>query len=112
MINKLNILWTNDNLLTIEHMLFMYSYNTKKRGLWDEINIIVWGATAKLVAENVKIQELVNEAQSVGVTFQACRACAQKFDAIEILESMNMEVIFMADPLTDIIKMNQHLITI
>lgn len=110
--NKLNILWTNDNVLTAEHMLFMYSYNAKKREWWDEINIIVWGATAKLVAENEKIQELVKQSQSEGVTFQACKACAQEFDAVEKLEDIGMEVIFMGTPLTDIIKGNEHLITI
>lgn len=110
--NKLNILWTNDSVLTAEHMLFMYASKAKELGLWEEINIIVWGATAKLVAENKHIQELVKKAQNVGVTFSACKTCAQRFDAEQTLIDMNMEVVLMASPLTDIIKNKENLITI
>ena len=110
--NKLNILWTNDSILTAEHMLFMYSTYSKQTNLWDEVNIIIWGATAKLTGENKNIQELITKAQSVGVKFYACKACAEEFNVVEILENLDIEVIYMADPLTDIIKRKENLITI
>jgi hypothetical protein len=50
--NKLYILWTNDNFITAEKMVFMYGINAKKRDWWDEVTLIIWGATAKLVSEN------------------------------------------------------------
>lgn len=110
--NRLNILWTNDSVLTAEHMLFMYATYAKQNNLWGEINIIIWGATAKLVAENKKIQELIKQAQSVGVKFCACRSCAENFNAVEIIQNMDIELLYMANPMTDIIKNRENLITI
>ena len=47
-------------------MVFMYGINAKRQGWWDEVTIIVWGATVDLVGENEKIQELIKEAQLEG----------------------------------------------
>lgn len=60
--DRLNILWSNDNFITSEKMVFMYGINARKRDLWKEVTIIVWGATTKLVSENKAIQELIEEA--------------------------------------------------
>ena len=48
--DKLNILWTTDNKDTIFNMLAMYTLNSKKRGWWQEVNVILWGASVKLAA--------------------------------------------------------------
>ena len=42
--DKLNILWTTDNKDTIFNMLSMYVINSKNRGWWKHINVILWGA--------------------------------------------------------------------
>ena len=42
---KLYILWTNDNFITSEKMVFMYGINAKRQDWWDEVTIIVWGAS-------------------------------------------------------------------
>lgn len=110
--DKLNILWTNDNVLTAENMLFMYANNSIKKGLWGEINIIIWGATAKLVGENKHVQDMIKEAQSNGIHICACKACAENFGVAKTIEDMNVKLIYMAIPFTDIIKGGEHLITI
>lgn len=45
--DTLHILWTNDNFITSEKMVFMYGINAKRMGLWDEITIIIWGGNHK-----------------------------------------------------------------
>jgi len=40
---KLNILWTNYNLITAEKMVFMYGINSKRNKWWDDVTIILWG---------------------------------------------------------------------
>ena len=52
---KLNILWTTDNKETFFHMLSMYAINAKKRGLWKEINVIIWGASSKLAGTDTEV---------------------------------------------------------
>jgi hypothetical protein len=110
--NKLHILWTNDNVITAEKMVFMYAMYAKKANLWDEVSIIVWGATAKLVAENKQIQELIEEAKLAGVHMTACKACADQLGVTEILEGLDIELIYQGGPLTQILKDDEKLLTI
>jgi hypothetical protein len=110
--NKLHILWTNDNLITSEKMVFMYGINAKRKNLWDEATIIIWGAPTKLVSENKHIQDLIEEAKLEGVHITACKACADQLGVTEILEGLGIEVIYQADPFTRILKSDAKLITI
>ena len=45
--SKLYILWTNPDPLTAEKMVFMYAKNSRLQGWWDDVTVILWGATAK-----------------------------------------------------------------
>ncbi len=109
---RLNILWVNDNPDTAHSMVLMYAINSKKQGWWDEVQVIIWGSTAKLVATNSEIQEKIRMAQHVGVNFASCLACAAQFGAVEALEELNIDVKYMGEPLTNILKTNEKLLTI
>lgn len=108
----LYILWTNDNPITAEKMVFMYGINSILRSWWDNVTIIVWGATATLVAENLDIQKKVKEALEKGVHISACKACADQLGVTEQLEALGVEVILWGQPLTKILKSGEALITI
>ncbi len=108
----LYVLWTNDNVMTAEKMVFMYTINSLKHGWWEDVTLIIWGATAKLVAENKEIQDLVKKALEVGVHVTACKACADQLGVTGLLEGMDIEVIFWGDPLTKILKREETLLTI
>jgi len=41
--NELNVVWTNSDSVTAEHMVFLYTINAKKRKWFDEVRIIIWG---------------------------------------------------------------------
>jgi len=110
--NKLNILWTNDNVITAEKMVFMYGINAKKQGWWNEVTIILWGATVKLVAENEMIQNLIKEAQDAGVHISACKGCADQLSVSSTLEGLDIEVMYWGEPLTEILKTDGKLLTI
>ena len=111
-ISSLYILWTNDNLITAEKMVFMYGINAKRQNWWDKVTIIVWGATVELVRQNPDIQELIREAQLEGVHITACRACADQLEATETLEQLGIEVIYWGKPLTALLKSGEKLLTI
>ena len=89
----LYILWTNDNPITAKFMVFMYAINAKKRGWWENVTIIIWGATAKLVSESVEIQSLIKEAQAEGLHISACISCATELGVVENLEALDIELI-------------------
>jgi hypothetical protein len=110
--NKLNILWTNADILTSLHMVFMYSKNSMLRGWWDEVTVIIWGATAKLAAENEAVRNEIKEARAAGVKFSACLACADLLGVTEQLERQGIELKLWGEPLTQILKDDGKLITI
>ncbi len=110
--SKLNILWVNDNPQAAHSMVFMYATNAKMQGWFDEVEIIIWGPTAKLVSEDTNIQERIKLAQHVGVVVKACISCSNMFGVTDKLKSLEIEVDGMGIPLTNILKENEKLITI
>ena len=109
---KLYILWTNDNLITSEKMVFMYATNAKLRYWWKDVTVIIWGATAKLAGENDLIRELITIAQQAGVFFSACKACADQLGVTDKLNDMGIELKYWGEGLTELIKEKENLITI
>jgi hypothetical protein len=108
----LYVLWTNDNLITAEKMVFMYTVNSLIHGWWEKVTIIIWGASAKLVSENIDIQKKVKEALDAGVVITACKACADQLGITDALERLNIEVKYWGAPLSDILKREEALLTI
>ena len=108
----LYILWTSDNIITAEKMVFMYAINAKRRGWWQDVTLVVWGATAKLVAENERIQELIAEARDNDVYVTACKACSDQLGVSEILEAHGIDVQYLGVTLTNVLKNDEALITI
>ncbi|MCG6879306.1 MAG: DsrE family protein [Deltaproteobacteria bacterium] len=110
--DHLYILWTNADLITAEKMVFMYGINARLKKWWEKVTLIIWGATTKLSAENPEIQKKIKAAMDAGVHVTACKACADQLGATEALLKMNVEVIYWGEPLTDILKDDEALLTI
>ena len=108
----LYILWTNDNIITAEKMVLMYATNAMRYGWWENVTLVVWGATAKLVAENERIQDLIAEARENGVYVTACKACADQLEVSGILEAHGIDVQYLGIPLTNVLKNDEKLITV
>jgi hypothetical protein len=102
--NKLAVLWTSDDPNLAEKMCFMYTYNAKKQGWFDEVTLIVWGPSAKLLSENKMLQDYVKKMQDVGINVQACVACARMYGVDQQLAEMGIEVKGMGVPLTNYLK--------
>ncbi len=112
MSKRLNILWTNPDVGTAHNMVFMYATNSKLNDWWEEVNLIIWGATAPLVATDKTIQDRIKMAQHAGVTIEACQACASQYGVIDDLKALGITVRGMGKPLTEILKSDEKLLTI
>lgn len=110
--NELNVLWTNADPLTSEHMVLLYTINAQKRAWFEQVNLIIWGATAALTVNNAKIKALVKEAMEVGINVTGCIRCAKDLGVEDQLTEMGIELFSMGVPLTDLIKNKANLITI
>lgn len=110
--SHLYVLWTNDNPVTAEKMVFMYTINSLAKGWWENVTLIVWGAPAKLVSENADIQAKIKEAQDAGVHITACKACADQLGVTQTLEELKIEVKYWGIPLTELLQSGEKLLTI
>ncbi len=110
--NSLYVLWTTADLVTVEKMVFMYTLNAKIQGWFDEVTLVVWGASTKLLAENAKLQQQVEEMKSAGIRIEACKACADQLEATEALEACQVEVKYWGVPLTEVLKSQANLMTV
>jgi hypothetical protein len=110
--DKLNILWTTDNKDTILHMLVMYAINSKANNWWKEVNIIIWGASARLVGTDPEIQAEVAEMVEHGIKIEACKACCDRMNVTEQLKKLGVDVRYMGEPLTDYLKSGEKMLTI
>lgn len=109
---KLYILWTNADEITSEKMVLMYATNAMKNNWWDEITVIVWGSSNKLIEESDLIKEKIKKAMSFGVNFSACKACADQLNTSSILEELGVELKYWGVGLTAILKDNEKIITV
>lgn len=57
----------------------MYSMNVKLNGRWEEITLLVWGASTKLLPSDIGLQVELKPVQDAGVRVIACKSCAEKF---------------------------------
>ncbi|MBE0585890.1 MAG: DsrE family protein [Desulfofustis sp.] len=108
----LYVLWTSDNRITADQMVFMYTVNALAYGWWEQVTLIIWGAPAKLVGEDEQVQAMVREAVAAGVHVSACKACADQLGVTELLESLDVEVTYWGKPLTEILKNDEKLLVI
>ena len=110
--SHLFILWTSDNFETFDEMVYMYAYNGKKLKWWEEITMVIWGASARLAGKDEVVQLKIKELIEVGVKVEACRACADDLGVSEKLDSLGVVVKYWGQPLTKILKSGAKLITI
>ncbi len=98
---KLAILWTSGDRDVALKMVFMYALNAKRRSWVEEVEMIVWGPSAKLLTEDVELQESVAAMKKVGVVFKACKACSDSYGVSDELTALGIEVKYMGTALTE-----------
>ena len=101
---RLAVLWTSGDREVALKVAFMYTLNAKKRGWFDEVTLIVWGPSSKLLAHDEELQDYVQEMANEGVTVVACQACADSYGVSDDLSALGVEVKYMGVPLTEMLQ--------
>jgi hypothetical protein len=109
---KILILWASDNKDSAINMVFMYAENSKIKGWWDDVCLLIWGASSKLVSEDKVIQEHIKVLLKRGVRVIACKKCAENCGVVEQLERQNIEVFYTGQFLSDWLQSDHKVITI
>jgi len=78
----------------------------------NKVNVIIWGASAKLVGNDPQVQTEIIEMLHQGITIEACKDCCDRFDVSEKLEKLGVTVRYMGQSLTEYIKSGEKILTI
>ena len=89
----------------------MYTHNAKKKGWFQNVTLVIWGPSAKLISENVKLQEEVESMKKDGVVVEACIACANEYGVTDELKKLGYDVKGMGLPLTEYLKSGAKVLT-
>jgi hypothetical protein len=109
--DKLVVVWTSDDPMVAERVALMYTHAAKTAGWFKEVTLIVWGPSAKLISENIRLQDKLKEMQKDGVVIEACIACANAYGVAEDLKKLGYVVKGMGIPLTDYLKSGAKVLT-
>lgn len=102
--NSIFIIWSSPDPDVADNLAFMYAHNSLKRLWWDRVRLIIWGPSAKLAAEDTHIQSRLQEMMEDGVEVWACRACADNYGVSDVLERIGVDVIYVGESTTDMLK--------
>lgn len=109
--DKLVVVWTSDDPYVAERVALMYTHAAKTNNWFRDVILIVWGPSAKLISENIKLQDKVKAMQKDGVVVEACIACSNAYGVTEELKKLGYDVKGMGLPLTDYLKSGAKVLT-
>lgn len=108
---KLLVVWTSGDIEVAKKMVFMYTMNAMLNNWWDEVTLLVWGPSSRLLASDTALQAELKPVQEAGVRVVACKSCAEKYDVVSGLDALGIEVFYTGEFLTDWIKSGDKYIT-
>ena len=109
--DKLLVLRTSGDREVALKVAFMYAKNAKQQYWWNTVRLVVWGPSAKLLAEDEELQLYIKAMGEIGVELLACKACADRYGVSDALSSLGIEVLFMGEPLTEMLKNDWKVLT-
>jgi hypothetical protein len=111
--NRLAIVWTSGDPDVAHRMTLMYANGAKKQGWFDEVRLVIWGPSQRLVVADKDIRAYIERLIEAGVIVQACLACADSYGIADDLRAISgVEVKYMGQSLSDFLKSDEwHVIT-
>jgi hypothetical protein len=102
--SRLLVIWSSADREVALHNVFMYTHNAKKHGWWDEIRLLLWGPSDRLLAEDEELQAGIKAMMADGVEVLACKACSDRLGVSEELEALGVNVFYVGTALTEMLK--------
>lgn len=98
------VLWVTRDREAALNMALMYAKNSRLKGWWERVHLLVWGPSADALAYDAELQAEVAACREAGVEVLACRACAERYGVGETLEGLGITVLYAGEPLTRYLK--------
>ena len=109
--DTLVVVWSSGDPEVAEKACLMYTSAAKKYKWFNEVILVVWGPSEKLLSENDMLKQKVAAMQKDGVIVQACVACANMYGVTNALKVCEVDVRGMGVPLTKYLKRGYKVIS-
>lgn len=109
--NKLLIIWSSADEEVAKKLILLYGSVMLPRGYWDEATIMIWGPSAKLLAEDEELQERVKTVMQTGVKFNVCVVCSDDYGVSQKLQDIGVELTHTGEMLTNALQSDYKVIT-
>ena len=97
------VLSSGDREVALEVGL-VYPLNAAKKGWMDEVKVIIFGPSEKIVANDAEVQARIKETIEQGVEVLACKWCADRMGITEKLEAVGIKVVYVGSVISDLLK--------
>jgi hypothetical protein len=108
---KLCVVWTTGEKDVAMRTVFVYLMDAKSMGWWDEINLVIWGPSAKLLASDEEVQMELDFVMQSGIYTEACRGCTEAYGVTAKIKSLGIDVKYMGEALTKYLQSEARVIT-
>jgi hypothetical protein len=109
--NKLLIVWSSADEEVAKKLVLLYGSVVLPRSYWDEATIMIWGPSARLLAQNKELQDKVQTIMNTGVKFNACVVCTDEYGISEQLQNLGIELTHTGEMLTNALQNDYKVIT-
>ncbi len=101
---RLVVIWASGDREVALHSCLMYAHNSKKKGWWDHVRLIVWGPSAPLLAQDAELQDKLAAMNQDGVELLACKACSDRYGVSDELEALGIDVLYVGELFTEMLQ--------
>ena len=108
---RLVVLWTSGDPEVAHKVCLMYTHAAGKNKWFDEVRLVVWGPSARLLAADKDLQAKIKTMMGDGIKLEACVACASSYGVSDTLRELGIEVKGMGKPLSNYIQQGWKVLT-
>jgi hypothetical protein len=109
--DTLVVVWASGDPEVALKSCLMYAHAARKYNWFNEVILVVWGPSEKLLAENAAMKDKVAAMKKDGIMVEACVACSNMYGVTNELKVCEVDVKGMGVPLTKYLKRGYKVIT-
>jgi len=110
--DSLAVVWVSRDKEAAMNMAFMYAKNSKLKNWWANVSLVIWGPSAALLVGDADLKKELRAMKEAGVELLACKACADRYKVSDELIALGVDVKYMGEPLTQILKAGTSVLTV
>ena len=109
--SKLCVVWSSGDPAVAKNTCFMYTLNAKRFKWFDDVHLVVWGPSAKLLAKDKSMQAQLAAMKKLGVVVEACVLSARMDGVDKKLQQLGVDCKLMGPILSNRLKSDWKVIT-